>query len=141
MMREIDRLGEIVDIVPQNLIEILDEISNRILKLRREFGFRSVVLGSDHGFLYVKKEPERVPCKGEVVKWRFAINSSAGNFVAKADALGINGDLLLAFPAGTSLFAVQGGAPEFVHGGVEFAGSDCSCRDSKTCEAEGKGQS
>jgi len=119
MMREIDRLGEIVDIAPQNLIEIVDKISNRILKLR-EFGFRSVVLGGDHGFLYHRKEPERVACKGEVVKWRFAINSSEGNFVAKADALGINGDLLLAFPAGTSIFAVQGENPEFVHGGLSL---------------------
>lgn len=119
MMREIDRLGEIVDIAPQNLIEIVDKISSRILKLR-EFGFRSVVLGGDHGFLYLRKEPERVPCKGELVKWRFAINSSEGNFVAKVDALGISGDLLLGFPAGTSIFAVQGGAPEFVHGGLSL---------------------
>ncbi|RJS79930.1 hypothetical protein CW713_07915 [Methanophagales archaeon] len=44
----------------------------------------------------------------------------SSNFVAKADALGINGDLLLAFPAGTSIFAVQGGAPEFVHGGLSL---------------------
>ncbi len=119
MMREIDRLGEIVDIAPQNLFEIVGKLSSRILKLR-EAGFRSVVLGGDHGFLYVRKEPERVPCKGELVKWRFAINSSEGNFVAKADALGISGDLLLGFPAGTSIFAVQGGAPEFVHGGLSL---------------------
>lgn len=119
MMREIDRLGEIVDIAPQNLFEIVEKLSSRILKLR-DAGFKSVVLGGDHGFLYLRKEPERVPCKGEVVKWRFAINSSEGNFVAKADALGISGDLLLGFPAGTSIFAVQGGAPEFVHGGLSL---------------------
>jgi hypothetical protein len=119
MTREIDRLGEIVNIAPQNLIEILDKVSTRILKLR-EFGFRSVVLGGDHGFLYLMKEPERVPCKGEVVKWRFAINTSEGNFVAKSEDVGINGDLLLGFPAGTSIFAVQGGTPEFVHGGLSL---------------------
>lgn len=60
MMREIDRVGEIVNIAPQNLIEIVDKLSSRILKLR-EAGFRSVVLGGDHGFLYLRKEPERVP--------------------------------------------------------------------------------
>ncbi|MBA7523001.1 hypothetical protein ES705_15123 [subsurface metagenome] len=119
MMREIDRLGEIVDIAPQNLIEIVEKLSSRILKLK-EAGFRSVVLGGDHGFLYVRKEPERVPCKGELVKWRFAINSSEGNFVAKTDTLGINGDLLFSFPAGTSIFAVQGETPEFVHGGLSL---------------------
>lgn len=78
------------------------------------------LLGGDHGFLYLRKEPERVPCKGEVVKWRFAINSSEGNFVAKTGDIGIDGDLLLAFPAGASIFAVQGGTPEFVHGGLSL---------------------
>ena len=118
-MRAIDRLGEIVDIAPQNLIDIIEKLSRKILKLR-EAGFRSVVLGADHGFLYLRKEPERMPCKGELVKWRFAVNKSAGNFVAKTDTFGINGDLLRGFPAGTSIFAVQGEAPEFVHGGLSL---------------------
>jgi hypothetical protein len=119
MMRAIDRLGEIVDIAPQNLIDIIEKLSRKILKLR-EAGFRSVVLGADHGFLYLRKAPERIPCKGALVKWRFAVNTSAGNFVDKIDTLGINGDLLLGFPAGTSIFAVQGEAPEFVHGGLSL---------------------
>ncbi len=46
MMREIDMLGEIVDIAPLNLIEIVDKISSRILKLR-DAGFKSVVLGGE----------------------------------------------------------------------------------------------
>ena len=119
MMRAIDRLGEIVDIAPQNLIDIIEKLSRKILKLR-EAGFRSVVLGGDHGFLYLRKEPERMACTGELVKWRFAVNTSDGNFVAKIDTLGINGKLLLGFPAGTSIFAVQGEAPEFFHGGLSL---------------------
>jgi hypothetical protein len=119
MMRAIDRLGEIVDIAPQNLIDIIEKLSRKVLKLR-EAGFRSVVLGADHGFLYLRKEPERMPCKGALVKWRFAVNTSVGNFVAKTDTFGIEGDLLLGFPAGTSIFAVQGEAPEFVHGGLSL---------------------
>jgi hypothetical protein len=119
MMREIDRLGEIVDIAPQTISEIVGKLSSRILKLI-EAGFRSVVLSGDHGFLYLRKEPERVRGNGECVKWRFAINSPAGSFVAKAEDIGVNGNLLLAFPAGTSIFAVQGETPEFVHGGLSL---------------------
>lgn len=119
MMREIDRLGEIVDIAPQSIREIVEKLSSRILKLIAA-GFRSVVLSGDHGFLYLRKEPERVHGNGECVKWRFAINSPAGNFVAKVEDIGINGNLLLAFPAGTSIFAVQGETPEFVHGGLSL---------------------
>ncbi|MCD6455724.1 MAG: hypothetical protein J7K81_02890, partial [Methanophagales archaeon] len=119
MMREIDRLGEIVDIAPQNLIEIIEKLASRILKLR-EAGFRSVVLGGDHGFLYHRKEPERVQCNAELIKWRFAINTSEGNFVTKSEDAGINSNLLLGFPAGTSVFAVQGRTPEFVHGGLSL---------------------
>lgn len=120
MVRDIDRLGEISDIAPNNLIEIVDKISKFISRLR-DAGFRTVIIGSDHGFLYLISQPNKVTCKGDFVARRFALGANpVGSIIFKAAETGISGDLLLAFPIGTTVFAIQGETPHFVHGGLSL---------------------
>ncbi|OFV66962.1 MAG: alkaline phosphatase [Candidatus Syntrophoarchaeum butanivorans] len=120
MVRDIDRLGEISDIAPNNLIDIADKISGFISRLR-DAGFRTVIIGSDHGFLYLISQPNKVTCKGDFVARRFALGAKLeGCIIFKAAETGISGDLLLAFPVGTAVFAIQGETPHFVHGGLSL---------------------
>ena len=120
MVRDIDRLGEISDIAPNNLIEIVDRISRFISRLR-DTGFRTVIIGSDHGFLYLISQPNKVTCKGDFVARRFTLGaSSGGSIIFKATETGISGDLLFAFPIGIAVFAIQGETPHFVHGGLSL---------------------
>ena len=120
MVRDIDRLGEISDIAPNNLIDTANKISGFISKLRNA-GYRTVIIGSDHGFLYLISQPNKVSCKGDFVARRFALGaSSEGCIILKAVETGISGDLLFAFLVGTAVFANQGETPNFVHGGVSL---------------------
>jgi len=119
-VRDIDRLGEISDIAPNNLIESVDKISKFISRLR-DAGFRTVIIGSDHGFLYLISQPNKVSCKGEFVARRFALGANPeGCIIFKASETGISGDLLFAFPIGITVFAIQGETPHFVHGGLSL---------------------
>ena len=120
MVRNIDRLGDIADIAPNNLIEMVGRICKFISRLR-DAGFRTVIIGSDHGFLYLISQPNKVTCKGDFVARRFALGANPeGCIIFKAAEIGISGDLLLAFPIGTTVFAIQGETPHFVHGGLSL---------------------
>ncbi len=120
LVRDIDRLGDILDIAPNNLIESVDRISKFISRLI-DAGFRTVIIGSDHGFLYLISQPNKVDCKGDFVARRFALGANPeGSIIFKATETGISGDLLLAFPIGTTVFAIRGETPHFVHGGLSL---------------------
>ena len=120
LVRDVDRLGDILDISPKSLIEIVDKISRFISKLR-DAGYRSVLIGSDHGFLYLTSQPDKIACKGDFVARRFALGANPeGCVILNAKDTGVFGDVLLAFPIGTTVFAVQGEIPSFVHGGLSL---------------------
>lgn len=124
----IDEFGTFTgDISPQTFFELVGRLRRLIVHLR-SLGCERVFVAADHGFLFLPAEagpPVRLPVsagEGAVWKKRFAAGRFAplaGTWKAGAAKLGLLGETLFVFPAGTAVFAV-GETGAFFHGGLSL---------------------
>jgi len=123
--RELDEFGTFVsDIHPHGLLEMVSRIAQGI-RFVAEKGFQKVFVVADHGFLFAPEgcEPSivQVPSGALVTKGRFVVGGQTeGCWIAQANEIGLQGNLLFAFPEGFSVFALQGERETFLHGGLSL---------------------
>jgi len=123
--RELDEFGTFVsDIHPRGLLEMVSRIAQGV-RFVAEKGFQKVFVVADHGFLFAPEgcEPSIVqaPSGALVTKGRFVVGGQTeGCWIAQANEIGLQGNLLFAFPEGFSVFALQGERETFLHGGLSL---------------------
>jgi len=123
--RELDEFGTFASgLHPQGILEMVDRIAQGI-RLVTEKGFRKVFVVADHGFLFAPEECEpfyvQAPSAMLTAKRRFIVGGqSEGCLVVRANEIGLQGELLFAFPEGFSVVALQGERETFLHGGLSL---------------------
>jgi len=123
--RELDEFGTFVsDLHPQGIFEMVQRIAQGI-RIVASKGFRKVFVVADHGFLFAPEtcEPSLVRVSSEAlrVKRRFVIGGQQeGCWVVRASEVGLQGDLIFAFPEGFSILALPGERETFLHGGLSL---------------------
>jgi len=123
--RELDEFGTFVsDIHPHGLLEMVSRIAQGI-RFVAEKGFQRIFVVADHGFLFAPEgcEPSTVqaPSGALVTKGRFVVGGQPeGCWIVQASEIGLQGNLLFAFPEGFSVFALQGERETFLHGGLSL---------------------
>ncbi len=123
--RELDKFGTFVsDIHPHGLLEMVSRIAQGV-RFVAEKGFQKVFVVTDHGFLFAPEgcEPStvQVPSGASVTKRRFIVGGQPeGCWIVQANEIGLQENLLFAFPEGLSIFALQGERGAFLHGGLSL---------------------
>jgi hypothetical protein len=125
LSRELDEFGTFAsDLHPQGLFDMVSRIAQSI-RFVAEKGFQRIFVVADHGFLFAPQgcEPStiRAPSKALEIKRRFVVGGQPeGCWVVQASEIGLQGNLLFAFPEGFSVFALQGESETFLHGGLSL---------------------
>lgn len=126
---DIDEFGTFsASLSPDTFCSLLERLQ-RLLHHLQNIGCRKFVLGTDHGFLFFPEgvePPERIDapagenafCKHRFAAGRFAL--TAGTWEATAATIGLEGEDNFAFPAGLTIFGIQGDTPRFLHGGLSL---------------------
>jgi len=135
LSREVDEFGTFAaDLQPQGLLELTERVA-RAVRYVAEKGFQHIWVVADHGFLFVppgmQLDTLSAP-EGFICKRRFAVGASAkGCLVLEAKAIGLQGDVILAFPKGTSIFGLPGEPSAFLHGGLSLQECVVACLHAK----------
>jgi hypothetical protein len=125
LSRELDEFGTFAsDLHPQGLFDMVSRIAQSI-RFVAEKGFQRIFVVADHGFLFAPQgcEPStiRAPSEALEIKRRFVVGGQPeGCWVVQASEMGLQGNLLFAFPEGFSVFALQGESEAFLHGGLSL---------------------
>jgi hypothetical protein len=125
LSRELDEFGTFAsDLHPQGLFDMVSRIAQSI-RFVAEKGFQRIFVVADHGFLFAPQgcEPStiRAPSEALEIKRRFVVGGQTeGCWVVQASEIGLQGNLLFAFPEGFSVFALQGESEAFLHGGLNL---------------------
>jgi hypothetical protein len=125
LSRELDEFGTFAsDLHPQGLFDMVSRIAQSI-RFVAEKGFQRIFVVADHGFLFAPQgcEPStiRAPSEALEIKRRFVVGGQTeGCWVVQASEIGLQGNLLFAFPEGFSVFALQGESEAFLHGGLSL---------------------
>jgi hypothetical protein len=125
LSRELDEFGTFAsDLHPQGLFDMVSRIAQSI-RFVAEKGFQRIFVVADHGFLFAPQgcEPStiRAPSEALEIKRRFVVGGQPeGCWVVQASEIGLQGNLLFAFPEGFSVFALQGESETFLHGGLSL---------------------
>jgi hypothetical protein len=123
--QELDRFGTFAsDLHPQGLFDMVDRIAQGV-KFVAKKGFQKFFVVADHGFLFTLERCEpsivQAPLKALATKRRFVVGGQTeGCWIVQADEVGLQGDLLFAFPEGFAVFALQGEQENFLHGGLSL---------------------
>jgi hypothetical protein len=125
LSRELDEFGTFTsNLHPQGLFYMVSRIAQSI-RFVAEKGFQRIFVVADHGFLFAPQgcEPStiRAPSEALEIKRRFVVGGHPeGCWVVQASEIGLQGNLLFAFPEGFSVFALQGESGAFLHGGLSL---------------------
>ncbi len=124
LSREIDEFGTFAaDLNPQGLLEMVGRVVRAMQNLR-EKGFDRFLVVADHGFLFLPPELQiqsiRTP-SANICRRRFAVGAvSEGCLTLRAQQIGLEGEVVFAFPVGLTVFALPGPTEAFLHGGVSL---------------------
>lgn len=121
--RDIDGIGESGISFGLELFSTIIRDIVRGVKLLTSKGY-TVLIASDHGFIYTKKErPVKAP-DGNYIKlsYRYGIGKEIhGDHVIKdGEWCNIQSEYNFIFPRGITEYGIQGGSNEFKHGGISL---------------------
>jgi hypothetical protein len=127
MTRDIDDNGEIAaSVAPELFEELVTDLARSVTVLHRA-GYRRVVIGTDHRFLFIPADvelPQR-PSPGSGSEITSSTWYAVGPIAADADCVGFkpsqmgrSGTSNVVLPKGLTAFSVGGPRHRFVHGGL-----------------------